>query len=290
MAIFIKMSAAFSAQARQFCIHAAGSTRGCISPCIMVKHFPHKRTLLDIKGQHHVTQRALVHICKDIAKYGNPTAKSRGTFQRHRTKFATQTSPFGTIIQLRSLKLKKGGSIKLPFLHPAAILWVCCQERPHFKDLFSSVLKGQQLKLAIYSDEVTPGRELLKYNDKKFWTLYWSFLDFGPAALSNEDAWFTGLTVRSTTVKKLEGGLSQLIKTYLNMFFNIAGGCDFRKGVMLNVQPAESARATAASAQDTTLVLADLAMVLQNAEAHALAFGWKGTSSIKCCPLSQHRG
>ena len=165
------------------------------------------------------------------------------------------------------------------------MLWVCCKERPHFKSFFSSVLKGQQLKLAIYSDEVTPGRELLKYNDKKFWTLYWSFIDFGPAALANEDAWFTGLTVRSTTVKKLAGGLAQSVKVYLNMFFNIADGCDFRIGVMLNVQPAEAAPATAASAQDTTLVLADLAMFIQDAEAHQSTFLWKGARGHKCCPL-----
>ena len=71
----------------------------------------------------------------------------------------------------------------------------------------------------------------------------------------------------------------------MNMFFNLADGCDFRVGVTLNVPPAASAPATAASAQDRSLVLADLAMVVQDAEAHQHAFGWKGASSIKCCPL-----
>ena len=32
-------------------------------------------------------------------------------------------------------------------------------------------------------------------------------------------------------------------------------------------------------------VFADLAMVVQDAEAHQCAFGWKGASSIRCCPL-----
>ena len=159
------------------------------------------------------------------------------------------------------------------------------------------MLNGQRLKLAVYSDEVTPGRELLAYNDKKLWALYWSFLDFGPAALANEDAWFTGLTVRSSTVKnKIAGGMAQVFNVYMNMFFNLADGCDFRKGVTLNAPPAgsapapaasapaaaASAPATAASAQAGSF--ADLAMVVQDAEAHALAFGWKGASSIKCCP------
>ena len=32
-------------------------------------------------------------------------------------------------------------------------------------------------------------------------------------------------------------------------------------------------------------MFADLAMVVQDAEAHALAFGWRGAGSTKCCPL-----
>ena len=152
------------------------------------------------------------------------------------------------------------------------------------------MLKGQRLKLVVYFAEVTPGRELLPYNDKEIWAFYWSFLDFGPAVLANEDAWFTGLVVRSCTIKnKVAGGMAQVFKVYMNMFFNLADGCDFRKGVGLNVEsapaPAASAPAAAASAQGRSLVFVDLAMVVQDAEAHALAFGWRGASSMKCCPL-----
>ena len=267
----------------------------CLLYFIMVKDSAkHKspRSILDLRGKHHVTQRALAHICEDIRKHGMVPATSRTSIQRHRTEFANQITPFGKLIQERSLTLKKGGCISLPFLHPAAMLWVCCQDCPEFKSFFSSVLNGQRLKLTLYSDEVVPGRELIKYNNKKLWTLYWSFLDFGPAALANEDAWFTGLTVRSSTVKKIAGGMAQMFKVYTKMFFNLADGCDFRIGVTLNVPPAASAPATAASApataasaQDRSLVFADLAMVVQDAEAHAFVFGWKGASSIKCCPL-----
>ena len=197
---------------------------------------------------------------------------------RHRIRFANQQTPFGKLIQERPVALRKGGCISLPFLHPAAMLWVCCRDRPEFRSVFSSVLNGQRLKLVVYCDEVTPGRELIAYNDKKVWAMYWSFLDFGPAVLSNEDAWFTAMIVRSCTVKnKIAGGMCQLLKVLMNMFFSLADGCDFRKGVGLNVgsAPAESAPA-AASTQGRSLVFADLAMVVQDAEAHALAFGWRG--------------
>ena len=169
---------------------------------------------------------------------------------RHRTAFANQSTPCGKLIQERPLILKKGGCISLPFLHPVAMLWVCCRDCPEFTSLFSSVLKGQRLKLVVYSDEIVPGRELQSYNDKKVWTMYWSFLDFGPAALANEDAWFTGLIARSWTIKnKIAGGMAQVFKVYMNMFFNLAVGCDFRKGVGLDVGSAPAPAVSAPAAE-----------------------------------------
>ena len=91
-----------------------------------------------------------------------------------------------------------------------------------------------------------------------------------------------------TGQKQDHGGMGQVIKVYNNMFFNQPDGCDLRSGIILNVRPAESAPAPAGSAPApaaTTLVFADLKQVVQDADAHALAFGWKGTSSIKCCVL-----
>lgn len=161
-----------------------------------------QRTTLDMRGSHYVSQRALSHVCKDIKLNGMVKATSPRTMLRNRKALANQETPFGTLMQERALVTKKGGTINNPFLHPAAMLWVCCHESNEFKNVFSSVLEGRpRLRLVEYIDEVTPGRELLAYNDKKIWVLYWSFLDFGSAALANEDAWFTGAVVRSHIVQ-----------------------------------------------------------------------------------------
>ena len=156
------------------------------------------------------------------------------------------------------------------------MLWVCLEQCPEFKEFFASVLQGQRLQVVQYADEVVPGRELIAYNDKKLWVLYWSFLDFGPAALANEDAWLTGLTLRSSIVRsKIAGGMGQVFKVYNQMFFSLADGCDFRHGVMLNV-PSNDQR---------SLVFAELGMLIQDADAHAVVLDWKGAGGVKCCPL-----
>ena len=103
---------------------------------------------------------------------------------------------------------------------------------------------------------------------------------------------------------RIAGGIGQVWKAYNNMFFDLADGCDFRCGIKLNVPPAgsapapaESAPAPAASApapaalaQGRSLVFADLAMVVQDAEAHKLAFDWNWGICDQMLPtLSQYR-
>ena len=102
-----------------------------------------KRSVLEMRGKHYVSQKALSHICKDIKLNGMVKATSPRTMLRNRKALANQETPFGTLIQERALVTKKGGAIKIPFLHPAAMLWVCCQESNEFKMFFSSVLEGQ---------------------------------------------------------------------------------------------------------------------------------------------------
>ena len=131
-----------------------------------------KRTTLDLRGKHHINQRALAHVCKDIRAYGLVKAISARTMMRNRGALVSRGTPCGKLIQERSLVTKTGGTIRIPFLHPAAMLWVCCEDCNEFKAFFSSVLQGQpRLKIVQYTDEVTPGRERLSCNSKKIWVL-----------------------------------------------------------------------------------------------------------------------
>ena len=67
--------------------------------------------------------------------------------------------------------------------------------------------------------EVTPGNPLSTTNDRKIQVIYWSFKQFGPAALSNEELWFTCSTKRSSEVKRVAGGMSQIMGALLKVFF-----------------------------------------------------------------------
>ena len=153
------------------------SGHGCISPSALIKHLQvsqmadasssdatakRQRTCLDLRGGHHVSARALVTVAKQIRLHGLPDAISRTTVHRQRAAFANRDTPFGKLVHERKLDLKKGGCISLPFLHPAAMLWMCCEQCPEIKEFFASVLQGQRLQIVEYAD------------DKKLWVRYWS--------------------------------------------------------------------------------------------------------------------
>ena len=146
-----------------------------------------------LAGHHYISARALATVAKHIKLKGFPDATSRSSLGRQRHGAVKIDTHVGRIIQLIDCKTKNFGTIKLPFLHPIAILWVACKYYPEFTSAFASILHGQRLKIIEYTDEIDPGRELIKNNDKNIWILYRSFLDFGPAALPNEGAWFTGV-------------------------------------------------------------------------------------------------
>ena len=127
-----------------------------------------KRTVLDMRGKHYLSQRGLSHVCTNIKTHGMVKATSPRTMMRNRSASTNRVTPFGKLIQERSLVTKKGGTIKIPFVHPAAMLWVCCEESNEFKMFFSSVLEGQpQLRIAEYTDEVTQEGNSCRTTTKK---------------------------------------------------------------------------------------------------------------------------
>ena len=112
----LSMHACAAAMFSMVCMRSGCISLLCILYFLMVKSNA-KRTVLNIHGSHHVTQRALAHICKDIKTHGMVAAASRRTMHRERTEFANQSTPFGKLIQELQLKTHKGGCISLPFLH-----------------------------------------------------------------------------------------------------------------------------------------------------------------------------
>ena len=84
------------------------------------------------------------------------------------------------------------GGVVFEVQNPFAMLHRCSQTHG-LKPLVQSVLEGlravpdRPLNIVLYGDEITPGNALAHTHKRKSWGIYWTLLEFGPAALSCED-------------------------------------------------------------------------------------------------------
>ena len=144
------------------------------------------------------------------------------------------------------------------------------QDYPNFADLFMDM--DRELKVVLYSDEVTPGREI-QGNDRKVQNVYWSLLNFHRALLSDEDYWFTVASLRSSECQRIAGGMTQVYKKILKLWFGRPGADDLRDGVCFKVK----------GANDPVLFTGRLAMLLHDERAGKEAARYKGASGVKLC-------
>jgi hypothetical protein len=62
--------------------------------------------------------------------------------------------------------------------------------------------------LVVYSDEIDAGDPIApRGHTRKVWAFYFSFLEFGSAALSKEEAWLTCRIARTVDVDRLDAGV-----------------------------------------------------------------------------------
>ena len=172
-----------------------------------------------------VSQSGIEQLLQQVAQEGIPTAVSRRTQLRERKRLCATPTPFGPLIQELAV-----GDVALPFLHPAALLWLCCA-LPAFKDLIARAMQEGPSTLMIYSDGITPQDGLSKHDKRKLVAVYWSLLQIDEFLFS-EDAWFPIVVIRNTVLEAIGGGLTRVMRDILmGAFFNLTA--DWRKGIDL---------------------------------------------------------
>jgi len=128
--------------------------------------------------------------------------------------------------------------------------------------------------LVIYADEVVPGNALSRANLRKVWVAYWSFLELGMAALSQEDAWMCILVLRSDVVQNVAAGMSQIYSALVKMFFGGKGHNPETSGIVIESVGGSQFR-----------MYYKLAMFLQDGDAHKCTWHCKGDAGSKFCML-----
>ena len=130
----------------------------------------------------------------ELAKHEDlPQATSRASLREARDKEVRIETPYGALHQHICIEGEGGKQIDIEVQHPLSMLWHICRSCQGFANLLHPLLSspengpGKPLNIILYMDEVMPGNPLAVTTERKIWAVYWSILELGSAALSQED-------------------------------------------------------------------------------------------------------
>ena len=179
---------------------------------------------------------------------------------------------------MRIAKTRGSHPFQLEFANPSRLIQHLLDESDWLKGLFCSTLarvpcsKEAPWGLMLAYDELTMGNVVKTTpNNRKTMSFYMTFTEF-EAHLSVEEAWFSPVVLRSTTMKHLQGQWSHVLSLIVEeLLFNAAGGLH-SSGLVLHIRGREH------------VIHAQLRFVLSDGDGFAQGFAWKGAGSLKPCP------
>ena len=178
----------------------------------------------------HVTQSALAAFC-DVAEAGElPELHSRfDQLQAHTAQLNVRTS-YGTLEQIVPLNPQPPyRSAELRVVSPQALLSVAFANGGGFREFLldrhaqTPSTPERPWGFVLYGDEMDPGMALASTHGRKAWMYYWSFVEYGPLALANEDMWSTIACKRATCMERVQDGCSQVVASLLKHVFSTRG-------------------------------------------------------------------
>ena len=168
------------------------------------------KQLTDLHRGAYSSQNALVAIIEKIRAQGIPTASSRTTQQRARTKISCQETPYGPSILDFELPLEPR-PLKIALGNPFAMLYRTFDECVRFRSVLLERFAAKPCSpscpwsLILYFDGISPNNPLDQgVDEREMQCVYWTFAELDH--LHDEDFWFTTATCRAfLTDKKFEG-------------------------------------------------------------------------------------
>lgn len=227
--------------------------------------------LTDFGRDSHVTARGLSKVLQQVKEHGLPDAIGVSSIARQRQEVVYEKTEYGALLQPLELSNKDGSTCTIMVQHPLALLSKILSSPGLIASL---ILAMDTLELVMYSDEVHPGNAV-KGNDRKVYGIYWSIFNFGTARLCMESFWFCAACIRSSTVNKLQGGIAQVYRKLLKIFFGKPNYHDFRNGVSFQTM------------NGNKLMFATLRMFLHDEAAGKEVALCKGANGVKECILCQ---
>ena len=180
--------------------------------------------LSDLRQGSYAPYAALYQLMRKLSVHGVPEVHSRRSQARSRNVLATQSTPYGNVVQDFWLPQNDGASFKVDAQHPMAMLHAACTDCEPFRKTMQAALARARPSpdapwgLAAYCDEV--GHNMVGHDNRKVQAIYWLCLELGSRALHTEAAWCTVLAVRGYVIVKVPSKMSNLFHILLKQLFS----------------------------------------------------------------------
>jgi hypothetical protein len=228
-----------------------------------------RQRLANLGRRRYISQNALAELLKELQDLDEPLGLglSRSSIKRARKEEIHHHTAVGPLFRKMTI-----GVDEFDYMHPVAMMHHMLTIH-EFKSLIQERLRAMPStpdspwRIVIYSDEVSPGNNLKHENKRKFQTIYWSFAELGPRALSSEFCWFPMTCARSSRVKALTGGMSEFMARMSEPF--VTDPCNFAQaGVLVH----------------NDILFGSMGIMVSDADALKQSLDVKGASGTLICP------
>ena len=161
-----------------------------------------------------VSQAALAGIFQEIQQHGMPELLHRHDMVEAADFNLQQHQEYGELLPDIELVDKDGQPVGSTAVNFLSYLHAAFTQGGSYTDLMCDCMEQSQeaWNLIVYSDEIDAGDPVApRGHTRKVWSIYFSFLEFGPMVLSQEEAWLTIRVARTVEVDNLAAGCYVLL-------------------------------------------------------------------------------
>ena len=174
----------------------------------------------------YVTKSGIEGLLKSVGDEGIPDASSRRSQYRARKELVCERStPYGPLVEEKMIHMIDGAEYTVGFQNPQAFLFFACKVSGQFASIMRHAhavypsSRERPWNLLLYQDGIDPSDGLAKNHSRKCQAFYWAFLEYGMAALSQEQVWGTVTLARYLDTCKMDGNICKLTSLVLDRFF-----------------------------------------------------------------------
>ena len=125
------------------------------------------------------------------------------------------------VLCIVDLPLKNGTTYKWHIGRPQRVLSFLASDSDALKRVLQGMTSSPDEPLSVlhYHDEVTPGHLLAPVHNRTFTSFRFTFKEVGKHLLTCEEMWFEYAVLRTYVLKKVAGGMSNVMAKLMHLFF-----------------------------------------------------------------------